>query len=70
MLIHGWKRGLLIGEKPSKSTGSGGRSRQDEASQVLLEVYGGTDSANGVTVIDQLINPSLKYCKKVTHIAI
>ena len=50
MLIHGWKRGLLIGEKPSKNTGSGSRSRQDEATQVLLEVYGGKDSANGVTV--------------------
>ena len=42
---------MLIGEKPSKNTGSGGKSNDPPVKQIMLQVFGGESSANGVTVI-------------------
>ena len=50
-LIFGWKRGLLIGDKPSKNTGSGGISNDPPEKQILRQVFGGPSSDDGVSVI-------------------
>ena len=49
-LIFDWKRAAGIGEKPSKNTGSGGRSGQPQVTQLILETFGSRGSTNGVTV--------------------